>query len=102
MKFDDLDAKMRVYETAHDHCVLPGVYMVARIDGRNFTRLTKDVCRFEAPFDERFRDLMLDTTEHLMYCGFRVVSGYVQSDEMSLLSRRDEQTFGRKTRKYNS
>ena len=25
MKFDDLDSKMRVFETAHDLCVLPGV-----------------------------------------------------------------------------
>lgn len=33
MKFDDLDTKMRVYETAHDYCVLPGLYMVARLDG---------------------------------------------------------------------
>jgi len=102
MKFDALDAKMRVFETAHDHRVLPGVYMVARIDGRNFTRLTKDVHRFEAPFDVRFRDLMLDTTEHLMNCGFRVVYGYTQSDEISLLFHRDEGAFGRKTRKYNS
>ena len=22
MKFDELDARMRVYETSHDHCVL--------------------------------------------------------------------------------
>lgn len=43
MKFDELDVRMRVYETAHDQSVLPGVYMVARIDGRNFTRLTKEV-----------------------------------------------------------
>src|SRR5688500_14803201 len=43
MKFDDLDAKMRRFETAHDHCVLPGIFMVARIDGRGFTRLTKEV-----------------------------------------------------------
>jgi len=28
MKFDELDAKMRVYETAHDHCVLPGLYRI--------------------------------------------------------------------------
>jgi len=42
MKFDDLDARMRVFETAHDYLVLPGIYMVARIDGRNFTRLTKE------------------------------------------------------------
>ena len=102
MKFDDLDAKMRVYETAHDHRVLPEVHVVARVDGRNFTRLTKDVHAFEAPFDARFRDLMLDTVEHLMDCGFRVVYGYTQSDEISLLFHRDEQAFGRKARKYNS
>jgi tRNA(His) guanylyltransferase len=102
MKFDELDAKMRVFETAHDHCVLPQVYIVARIDGRNFTRLTKEVHSFEAPYDVRFRDMMLDTVEHLMNCGFRVVYGYTQSDEISLLFHRDEQTFGRKTRKYNS
>jgi tRNA(His) guanylyltransferase len=59
MKFDELDAKMRVFETAHDLCVLPGIYMVARLDGRRFTRLTKEVQKFEAPFDPRFRDLIL-------------------------------------------
>lgn len=102
MKFDELDEKMRVFETAHDHCVLPGIFMVARIDGRGFTRLTKEVHQFESPFDLRFRDMMLATTEHLMDCGFRVVYGYTQSDEISLLFHRDENTFGRKTRKYNS
>ncbi|WP_292844422.1 tRNA(His) guanylyltransferase Thg1 family protein [Nostoc sp. NMS8] len=50
---------MRVFETAHDHCVLPGLYIVARLDGRSFTRLTKEVHQFEAPYDIRFRDLML-------------------------------------------
>ena len=33
MKFDELDERMRVFETAHDLCVLPGLYMVARLDG---------------------------------------------------------------------
>ncbi len=85
MKFDELDARMRRFETSHDHCVLPGIFMVARIDGRNFTRLTKELHEFEAPFDERFRDLMLSTVEHVMDCGFRVTYGYTQSDEISLL-----------------
>ena len=102
MKFDDLDARMPVFETAHDHCVLPDMYMVARIDGRSFTRLTKEVHPFEAPFDVRVRDMMVATTEHLMQCGFRVVYGYTQSDEISLLFQRDENAFGRKVRKYNS
>lgn len=102
MKFDDLDWMMRVYETAHDFCVLPEMWMVARIDGRNFTRLTKEVLDWETPFDMRMRDLMTETTAHLMQCGLRVIYGYTQSDEISLLFDRDEMAFERKTRKYDS
>lgn len=102
MKFDELDSKMRVFETAHDHCVLPGIYMVARLDGRNFTRLTKEVLPFEAPFDTKFRDCMIETTTHLMDCGFKVLYGYTESDEISLLMHPEENSFGRKTRKLNS
>lgn len=103
MKFDDLDQKMRVFETAHDLCVLPGLYMVARLDGRSFTRLTKEVQPFEAPFDARFRDMMVDTAEHLMRdCGFNVVYGYTESDEISLLFGLEANSFGRKLRKLIS
>jgi tRNA(His) guanylyltransferase len=102
MKFDDLDSKMRVYETSQDRCVLPGMYIVARIDGRGFTRLTKEVHQFEAPFDEKFRDMIVETVKHLMNCGFNVIYGYTESDEISLLLHPDENIFGRKTRKYIS
>ncbi len=102
MKFNELDSKMRVFETASDICVLPGIHMVARIDGRNFTRLTKEIHNFEVPFDFRFRDYMIATTQHLMQCGFRVIYGYTQSDEISLLFHLDETAFERKLRKYNS
>lgn len=102
MKFDELDKKMRVFETTHDICVLPKVFMVARIDGRSFTRLTKEVHKFEAPFDERMRDMMTETVRHLMNCGFEVVFGYTQSDEISLLFHPEITSFDRKLRKYNS
>lgn len=102
MKFDDLDIKMRVYETSQDRCILPDMYIVARIDGRGFTRLTKEVHQFEAPFDETFRDLMVKTVKHLMNCGFNVIYGYTESDEISLLFHPNENLFGRKTRKYIS
>ncbi len=102
MIFDELDKRMRVFETSSDHCVLPGIHMVARIDGRNFTRLTREVHKFEAPYDERFRDMMVTTTKHLMNTGFRIIYGYTQSDEISLLFHLDDHTFGRKTRKLNS
>ncbi|WP_428305475.1 tRNA(His) guanylyltransferase Thg1 family protein [Lacipirellula sp.] len=102
MKFDELDQKMRVFETVHDQCVLPGLWMVARLDGRNFTRLTKELQKFEVPFDERFRDLMVRTTEHVMNCGFRIIYGFTESDEISLLLDYRDRSFGRKTRKLNS
>ena len=102
MKFEDLDKKMRVFETAHDYCVLPEVYIVVRLEGRNFTRQTKELWDLEVPFDLRFRDAMINTTHHLMSCGFHVVYGYTQSDEISLLLAPDEATFGRKTRKLIS
>lgn len=35
MTFDELDIRMRIFETAHDLCVLPGLFMVARLDGRS-------------------------------------------------------------------
>jgi tRNA(His) guanylyltransferase len=102
MKFDDFDRQMRIYETSHDHSVLPNIYMVARLDGRGFTKLTKEYINFEAPFDSQFRDYMTETVKHLMECGFNVIYGYTQSDEISLLLHRDDITFSRKLRKLNS
>lgn len=102
MNFEDLDRKLRVHETLHDQYVLPGVRIVVRLDGRNFTRLTKAEWKLETPFDVLFRDAMLATTRHLMDCGFGISYGYVQSDEISLLLRSDDNTFNRKTRKLLS
>ncbi|MCR4799334.1 MAG: hypothetical protein K5860_02385 [Bacteroidales bacterium] len=102
MDFDLFDKKMRMFEESLDQTIVPETYMVARIDGRSFTKLTKVKCDFEAPFDVRFRDMMVETLKHLMDCGFRVVYGYTQSDEISLLFHKDETAFSRKVRKYNS
>lgn len=102
MKFEELDTRLRVFETAHDLCVLPGLLMVARIDGRNFTRLTKVTHQFKSPFDSQFRDYMVSTVEHLMNCGLKIIYGYTQSDEISLLFHREEESFSRKLRKLNS
>ena len=94
---------MRVFETAHDHCVLPGVHIVVRVDGRSFSHLTRDVLAITEPYDARMRDAMVATLEHLMArCGFATVYGYTQSDELSVLLRRDEAAFGRKERKLLS
>lgn len=45
---------------------------------------------------------MVETTKHLMNCGFKVIYGYTESDEISLLFDANIDAFGRKTRKFNS
>jgi tRNA(His) guanylyltransferase len=102
MDFDELDAKMRVFETSHDYCVLPGIHIVMRVDGRSFTRLTKERHEFETPFDVRMRDYMVATMKHLMQCGFQAIYGFTQSDEISILLHESDRTFGRKLRKLES
>lgn len=102
MKFDDLDQEMRRYETARDTHVPLGAFIVVRLDGRGFTRLTKEVMYFEAPYDERFREAMSTTARHLMTCGFRSLHAYCQSDEINLLLHPKDHTFQRKERKWLS
>ena len=102
MNFDDLDARLRVYETSHDQLVPADAFVVARLDGRGFTRLTKEVLRLEAPFDLRFNEAMAAVVEHLMGAGFKTLYGYTQSDEISLLFDPAESAFGGKVRKYLS
>jgi len=103
MKSGGLEAKLRPFETASDRCVPPEVYMVARLDGRGFGKLTRiQLDEIIKPFDVRVRDAMVATCEHLMQGGLRVVYGYTQSDEISLLMHLEERSFGRKLRKYLS
>lgn len=102
MKFNELDKKMRAFELSMDQVVTPDVYIIARLDGRGFTRLTKETLKLDRPFDLRFRDAMIETARHLMNCGFNMSYGYTESDEISLLLQKDEGSFGRKTRKLIS
>ena len=102
MKFSELDKKMRVYEESIDQYIVPEMFIVARLDGRSFTRLTREICKFEAPFDVKFRDLMVATTKYIMDCGFNISYGYTESYEISLLFSPDNSAFSNKVRKINS
>lgn len=102
MRFDELDTHLRQYETANDRSTPPGFLIVARLDGRGFTRLTKERMDYEAPYDARFRDAMLAAMERLMNCGFRILFAYAQSDEISLLFHPEDASFERKHRKWLS
>lgn len=101
MRFADFDAQMRVYENSLDQVIVPGMYIVARLDGRGFTKLTK-AKGFDKPFDDSFKDMMVATVKGLMLSNSNIVYGYTESDEISLLFRYNDNTFGRKVRKLNS
>lgn len=102
MNYTELDKSMRSFEQSLDQNILPELYLVARLDGRGFTRLTKEMLDLDRPFDVRFKDAMVQTVQRTMQCGFRIVYGYTQSDEISLLFTPEENTFGRKVRKLTS
>ena len=103
MRFDDLDKVMRAYEESLDQYIEQDKFIIARLDGRSFTKLTKEICNFKKPFDIQFRDIMVGTVMHLMKnCGFNIVKGFTESDEISLLLAPDSMPFNRKVRKLNS
>lgn len=93
--------RMRDYERSTDHAVPSGQYVVARLDGRGFSKLTREQ-GFQHPFDPAFRAAMVSTTQHLMKCGPQVILGYTQSDEISLLFHPECRSFGRRSAKLLS
>jgi tRNA(His) guanylyltransferase len=93
---------LRVFEDAYDFCAIPGVYLVARLDGRNFSKVTKEL-NCKKPFDDKFNEIMSQVTMNLMSdSGFNVVYGYTQSDEISLLLHKEFDSFNRRISKLNS
>ena len=61
MTFKDLDAKMRVYEQSLDQIIPPENYLLARIDGRSFTRLTNQELvadHFSWPMEDAHRNCL--------------------------------------------
>ena len=53
MKFNDFDKEMRKFEQSIDQFVDSDKFVVVRLDGKGFTKLTKE-CNFEKPFDELY------------------------------------------------
>lgn len=102
MKFDEFDKKMRKFEQSLDQVIPADSFMVARLDGKGFTKLTKKDMILDKPFDIRFRDAVINTIKYLMNGYFQISYAYNESDEISLLFQTHADKFGRKVRKYNS
>ena len=77
-----LGDRIKSYESREtSHKFLPGIPVVARLDGKRFSKFTKSM---EKPWDPRFTEAMVETTKRLVEETHARV-GYTQSDEISLI-----------------
>jgi tRNA(His) guanylyltransferase len=60
---------------------MPGIPLMARLDGRAFHTFTRGLAR---PYDVRFSNCMIETMKALVE-EFHPLTGYTQSDEISLM-----------------
>lgn len=100
---DEFGDRMKGYEAAECARIFdPMLPIYARIDGRSFSRFTRDMQR---PFDPDMTGCMVETTRHLV-AEFHACIGYTQSDEISLAWLCDkpesEPLFGGKAHKLTS
>lgn len=96
MTGDDFDARMRAFEYFHELRLLPDAWVVIRVDGRGFSRFTEP--RFDKPFDARFHAMMVAAASALLE-QLQGVYAYTESDEISVLLRRDWDQFDRSLEK---
>jgi tRNA(His) guanylyltransferase len=81
MDKDELGDRMKEYEGVEAQSrFMPLLPIIARLDGRSFSKFTKGMKR---PFDPEFSHCMIQTTKFLVeHTGASI--GYTQSDEISL------------------
>lgn len=85
----NLSTRMKMYESVNTVRLIPGLPVVARLDGRCFSSWTKDLMK---PFDKNFRALMAASSEYLVKEA-RADIGYTQSDEITLIWRNEDVSF---------
>lgn len=81
-KLSPLSIKMKEAESLSDYKLNAKVPVLARIDGKAFHTLTKNM---KKPFDENFHQSMINAAKELCENISGVKIAYVQSDEISLL-----------------
>lgn len=101
MKKDNFDKKMKEFEDFNPK-ILKHVWIVARLDGRGFNKLTQKM-NCEKPFDDSFQLVMGEIIRKIMTeSGIKIIYGYTESDEISLLFHKYDESFNRRTNKIIS
>jgi len=79
---DSLGDRMKIYEDEHRKYVSRKAYTILRLDGRSFSKYTKNL---ERPFDDQFIEDMNETAIHLCQKITGVKLAICSSDEISLI-----------------
>ena len=82
-----LKEKCRFYQIRRDYLINIDNYVLAHIDGRSFSKMVKN--KFVKPFDNHFINMMNETAKYLCEKVQGVQLSYVQSDEISLLIKKN-------------
>jgi len=99
MDHDTFEKQMRSLEYFHSLRLLPGAWVVIRVDGRSFSRFTKS--NFDKPFDLKFHQLMSQTAKALLE-ELHGIYAYSESDEISVLFSPNWDLFDRSLEKIVS
>ena len=95
----DRAERMRARELFSELRAMPGAWLVVRMDGRGFSRLTRE--HFDKPFDRRFFEAMVEAATAA--CGeLQGAFAYAQSDEISLVLPPQWELFDRRLEKLVS
>ena len=106
MRHVSLGDRIKSYERLYDFCLIGGLPICIRLDGKNFHSLTKRL-KLEKPFDSVFAATMAGTAVSIASQIQDCVIGYVQSDEISFIVRNgqgqdSEPYFGNRIQKIVS
>jgi tRNA(His) 5'-end guanylyltransferase len=93
---DEFEDRMRALEVFHSLRLLPGAWVILRLDGRSFSRFTE--AHFEKPFDVHFHDGMVQTAQAVLE-DLQGLYAYTESDEISVLFPRAWGLFDRELEK---
>lgn len=80
---DELGKQLKYYEARSDYSLSETSRWVIRLDGHGFSKFTKRI-KAEKPYDEELAFAMRETTKAVMD-KFGFVTGYCQSDEITLI-----------------
>ena len=84
---DSLGDRQKTYEHAYDYKIIKRLPLIIRVDGRNFSRVTKHLPR---PYSHEMLGLMANTMLHAAMEIEGAIFAYHQSDEITFAIRNDQ------------